>query len=81
MATHTVLSPLPGTFYRSGAPGQPAFKNDGDTVNAGDVIGIVEVMKQFSEVTADVAGRIVKFHLENESPVDAGAPLVDIETA
>jgi acetyl-CoA carboxylase biotin carboxyl carrier protein len=80
MATHTVLSPLPGTFYRSSAPGQPAYKDEGDTVQPGDVIGLVEVMKQFSEVTADIGGRIVKFHLANESPVDAGMPLVDIET-
>ena len=81
MATHTVLSPLPGTFYRSSAPGQPAYKNEGDTVQPGEVIGLVEVMKQFSEVTADVCGRIVKFRLDNESPVDAGMPLVDIDTA
>ncbi len=81
MAIHPVLSPLPGTFYRSGAPGQPAFKNEGDTVQAGDVIGLIEVMKQFSEVAAEVAGKIVKFHAENEGAVDAGEPLVDIETA
>jgi len=81
MAIHSVLSPLPGTFYRSPAPGQPAFKNEGDTVQAGDVIGLVEVMKQFSEVSAEVAGRLVKFHLDSESSVEAGAPLADIETA
>lgn len=81
MAIHSVLSPLPGTFYRSGAPGQPAFKNEGDTVQAGDVIGLIEVMKQFSEVCAEVAGKIVRFHLENEAAVDAGEPLVDIERA
>lgn len=81
MAFHTVLSPLPGTFYRCGAPGQPAFKNEGDSVQAGDVIGLIEVMKQFSEVTAEVGGRIVKFHAENDAAVDAGGPLADIETA
>lgn len=81
MPIHAVLSPLPGTFYRSGAPGQPAFKNEGDTVQAGDVVGLIEVMKQFSEVTAEVAGKIVKFHPENEAAVDAGEPLLDIETA
>ncbi|GAB2458496.1 acetyl-CoA carboxylase [Comamonas humi] len=81
MAIHTIQSPLPGTFYRSAAPGQPSFKNEGDMVQVGDVIGLIEVMKQFSEVNAEVAGKLVKFHADNESPVDAGAPLVDIEAA
>jgi len=81
MPNYCILSPLPGTFYRSSAPGQPPFKSEGEPVQAGDVIGLVEVMKQFSEVTADVAGRVVKFHAENEATVEAGGPLVEIETA
>lgn len=80
MAIHSVLSPLPGTFYRSSSPGQPALKNEGDTVQPGDVIGLIEVMKQFSEVTAEVAGKIVRFQAENEAALEAGDPLVDIET-
>jgi len=81
MTIHSIQSPLPGTFYRSASPGQPAFKNEGDMVQAGDVIGLIEVMKQFSEVNAEVAGRLVKFHIDNESSVEAGTPLADIETA
>lgn len=80
MPVHAIQSPLPGTFYRSPAPGQPPFKSEGDTVKAGEVIGIVEVMKQFSEITADVSGRILKFHVDNEAPVEPGATLVDVET-
>ena len=45
MAIKNILSPLPGTFYRKPAPDQPPYKNEGDTVAAGDVIGLVEVMK------------------------------------
>lgn len=81
MAIETISSPLPGTFYRRPAPDQPAFKEEGDTVAVGDVIGLVEVMKQFSEITSEVAGKIVKFHAENEAAVEPGGPLVDIETA
>lgn len=81
MPIHSVLSPLPGTFYRKPAPDQPAFKKEGDAVAAGDVIGLVEVMKQFSEVTSEVAGKLVRFHADNDSAVDPGAPLADIETA
>ena len=79
MALHEILSPLPGTFYRRPAPDAPMFKNDGDTVAVGDVIGLVEVMKQFNEVQADAAGRIVRFAAENESAVEPGQPLAVIE--
>ncbi len=80
MATEQILSPLPGTFYRRPAPDQPSFKEDGDTIAVGDVIGLVEVMKSFHEVTADKAGTVVKFLAENEDAIMAGNPLVEIET-
>lgn len=73
-----LLSPLPGTFYRRPAPDKPAFKNEGDKVAVGDVIGLIEVMKSFNEVKADMAGKIVKFIAENEEPVMAGQPLAEI---
>jgi acetyl-CoA carboxylase biotin carboxyl carrier protein len=77
MASH-LLSPLPGTFYRRSAPDKPPYKNDGDTVAIGDVIGLIEVMKSFNEVTADKAGTIIRFLVENEEPVMAGQPLAEI---
>jgi acetyl-CoA carboxylase biotin carboxyl carrier protein len=79
MAVKTVQAPLPGTFYRSSAPGQPAFKNAGDAVAVGDTIGLIEVMKTFTPVMAEEAGTLVAFHVENEDPVMAGQPLYDIE--
>lgn len=79
MASKQVLSPLPGTFYRRPAPDQPPYKEEGDDVAAGDTIGLVEVMKSFHEVKADAAGKIAKFLVENEDPVTAGQPLLDLE--
>jgi biotin carboxyl carrier protein len=73
-----ILSPLPGTFYRKPAPDKPNFKNDGDMVKEGDVIGLIEVMKSFNEVKADKSGKIVKFVADNEEPVMAGQSLVEI---
>jgi biotin carboxyl carrier protein len=73
-----ILSPLPGTFYRRPAPDKPPFKTDGDAVALGDVIGLIEVMKSFIEVHADTSGRIVKFVIDNEEPVMAGQPLVEV---
>jgi biotin carboxyl carrier protein len=79
MAVKTLVSPLPGTFYRRPAPDQPPYKAEGDRVAVGDVIGLVEVMKSFNEVKADAEGRIVRFVAENEDPVMAGQPLAEIE--
>jgi acetyl-CoA carboxylase biotin carboxyl carrier protein len=73
-----LLSPLPGTFYRKPAPDKPVYKNEGDSVAAGDVIGLIEVMKSFTEVKAETAGKIVKFLADNEEPVMAGQPLAEI---
>ena len=78
MKTRAVLSPLPGTFYRRPAPEQPPYKEVGDRVVAGDVIGLVEVMKSFHEIKADAAGTITTFLVDNEDPVMAGQPLVEL---
>jgi acetyl-CoA carboxylase biotin carboxyl carrier protein len=75
---HQLLSPLPGTFYRKPSPDKPTYKNDGDAVAIGDVVGLIEVMKSFNEVKADKAGRILKFLADNEEPVMAGQPLAEI---
>jgi acetyl-CoA carboxylase biotin carboxyl carrier protein len=80
MAQHQVLSPLPGIFYRRPSPEAPPYKKDGDDVKEGDVIGLIEVMKQFTEVHADAGGKIVRFLAENEAPVEPEQPLLLIET-
>ena len=79
MAVKTVQAPIPGTFYRRPAPDQPVFASEGAAVAAGDTVGLIEVMKTFTPVTAEEAGTIVAFHVENEDAVMAGQPLYDIE--
>ncbi len=74
-----ILSPLPGTFYRAPSPDKPPYKADGDAVAVGDVIGLIEVMKSFHEVTSEVAGTNIRFSVDNEEPVMAGAPLADLD--
>lgn len=76
--TKQILSPLPGTFYRKPAPDKPAFKEVGDKVALGEVIGLIEVMKSFNEVAADQEGTITGFPADDEEPVMAGQPLVDL---
>ena len=53
MTVTTVLSPLPGIFYRKPAPDQPPYKNQGDAVTAGDTLCLIEVMKTFTPVVAE----------------------------
>ncbi len=79
MAKKEILSPLPGTFYRRPAPDQPPYKSEGDAVAVGDVVGLVEVMKSFNEVKSEVAGKLVRFLVENEEAVMAGQPLAELE--
>lgn len=74
-----ILSPLPGTFYRKPAPDKPPFKSDGDVVAEGDVIGLVEVMKSFHDVTAQVSGTLKSFLVEDEDAVTAGQPLATLD--
>ncbi|MDH4556096.1 biotin carboxyl carrier domain-containing protein [Pseudomonas sp. BN417] len=80
MAEFQVFSPLPGTFYRKPSPEADNYANEGDTVAANAVIGLVEVMKQFSELTADQGGRVLAFHVEDGDPVEPGQLLAVIET-
>ena len=74
----TIRCPIPGTFYRRPSPEAPPFKEPGDPVAVGDVIGLVEVMKTFHEIKADQAGAFVAYLLDSEDPVDAGQDVVEL---
>ena len=79
MAIKTTQAPIPGIFYRRPGPGEPMFKNDGDPVAVGDTIGLIEVMKTFTPVVAEEAGRVVRFVAADEEPIMAGQALVEID--
>ena len=76
-----MLAPFTGVFYRSPTPAARSYVSEGDWVDADAVIGLVETMKIFNEVTADVSGRIVTFSADNGQLVHAGDELVLIEPA
>ncbi len=79
MARHELLSPLPGTFYRRPSPEAAPFVELGQTIAAGTVVGLVEVMKTFNEVQAETGGKIVEIGVENEDAVEAGQVLIVVE--
>src|SRR5689334_8625210 len=72
---HVVKSPMVVTFYRSSAPGAPAFVEVGTTVKEGDTLCIIEAMKLLNEIDADISGTVTKVLVENGQPVEFGQPL------
>ena len=72
---HVVKSPMVGTFYRSSAPGAPAFVEVGQSVKEGDTLCIIEAMKLLNEIDADKSGTITQILVENGQPVEYGQPL------
>lgn len=74
-----IVSPLPGIFYRKPAPGKDNFVSIGDQVEAGQTIGIVEIMKQFTEVKADIPGVIGTFNVDNAGTVNPGDVIAVID--
>ncbi|GAA2004220.1 acetyl-CoA carboxylase [Brevibacterium samyangense] len=74
-----IVSPLPGIFYRKPAPDKDAFVSEGDTVEEGQTIGIVEIMKQFTEVKATAAGTLTEFRIDNEGTVNPGDVIAVVE--
>jgi len=79
MSKLEIRSPLPGTFYRASSPETPAFKADGAAVSAGDVIGLIEVMKTFQEIPCEISGQNITFLVENEEPVMAGQVIAEVD--
>ncbi|MEC5215790.1 acetyl-CoA carboxylase biotin carboxyl carrier protein [Actimicrobium sp. GrIS 1.19] len=72
---HVVKSPMVGTFYRSSAPGTPAYVEVGSNVKDGDTLCIIEAMKLLNEIDADATGVITQILVENGQPVEFGQPL------
>ena len=77
----TVKSPMIGTFYRKASPDKPNFVNVGDEVNSKSVVCIIEAMKLFNEIEAEVTGKIVKVLVDDGSPVEYDQPLFLVDPA
>ncbi|MDR7555623.1 MAG: acetyl-CoA carboxylase biotin carboxyl carrier protein [Armatimonadota bacterium] len=76
-----IVAPMVGTFYRAPAPDAPPFVKEGDHVTPGQVVCIIEAMKLFNEIQAEVGGRLARVLVDNASPVEYGQPLFLIEPA
>ncbi|HUA79504.1 MAG TPA: acetyl-CoA carboxylase biotin carboxyl carrier protein [Dyella sp.] len=74
-AGHVVKAPMVGTFYASASPGAPAFVKVGQQVKAGETLGIIEAMKMFNQIEADVGGTVQAILLDNGQPVEFDQPM------
>ncbi len=72
---HVLRSPMVGTFYASANPESPAFVQVGSQVKVGDTIGIIEAMKMFNQIEADVNGTVLAVVAKNGQPVEFDEPL------
>ncbi|HDR7513731.1 acetyl-CoA carboxylase biotin carboxyl carrier protein [Bacillus mobilis] len=72
---HKITSPMVGTFYSSSSPDTPAYVSVGDRVSKDSIVCIVEAMKLFNEIDADVDGEIVEILVNNGQLVEYGQPL------
>lgn len=76
-----IKSPMIGTFYLSANPDSAPFVTEGGSISAGKTVCIIEAMKLFNEIEAEISGKIVKILVANASPVEYDQPLFLVDPA
>ena len=74
-----IKSPMIGTFYRKPSPDKDEFAKVGDAIGIGDTVCVIEAMKLFNEIEAEITGRIIKVLVEDATPVEYDQPLFIVE--
>ncbi len=74
-----VESPMNGIFYTAANPQSPPFVQEGASVSEGDVVGLIEAMKVFNEITAPKSGTVTKVVAGSGDLVQPGDPLIYID--
>lgn len=73
-----ISSPMMGIYYSASSPGSPPFVKEGDMVQAGQVVGLIEAMKVYNEIVSSVSGTVKKIAAQNGALVQPGEPLLYI---
>ena len=76
---YMIQSPLMGIFYRSASPEEDAFVQEGQQVQASDVVCLIESMKLFTEIRTEHSGIVRRILVDNETPVMKHQDLIEIE--
>jgi acetyl-CoA carboxylase biotin carboxyl carrier protein len=74
-----ITAPMVGTFYAGPSPKDPPYAQEGDTIQPGDRVGIIETMKMMNEIESEIGGRIARILVKNGQPVEYGQPLMLVE--
>jgi acetyl-CoA carboxylase biotin carboxyl carrier protein len=74
-----VTAPLTGVYYAAASPTTPSFVNVGDIIHVGQVVALIEAMKVFNEIMAEVSGRVVALTATNGAVVQKGETLMRVE--
>ena len=80
LTLHKITSPMVGTFYSASSPEAPAYVQTGDKVKTESIVCIVEAMKLFNEIEAEVSGEIVEILVKDGQLVEYGQPLFLVKT-
>ncbi|HJE01014.1 acetyl-CoA carboxylase biotin carboxyl carrier protein [Staphylococcus auricularis] len=75
----TINAPMVGTFYKSPSPEESAYVQVGDTVSKDSTVCILEAMKLFNEIQAEVSGEITEILVEDGQMVEYGQPLFKVK--
>jgi biotin carboxyl carrier protein len=75
----TIKTPIAGIFYRPPSPSSPVFVNEGDIVDIGKTVCIIEAMKVMNEIKTTFKAKILKVLVENGKPVNSGQDLFEVE--
>ena len=78
---HVVTSPMVGTFYRGAGPDAAPFVAEGDLVEPGQVLCVIEAMKMVNEIAAETRATVRSILVANGTPVEYGAPLFVLDPA
>lgn len=74
-----VLSPMVGLFYRASSPSDPNYVEVGDHVEIGKTLGLVEAMKTYNEITAEISGTVTEIRAQNSALIETGDVLMMIQ--
>ncbi|MDF2606797.1 MAG: acetyl-CoA carboxylase [Bacillales bacterium] len=77
--TYVITAPMVGTFYRSPSPEQPSYVDLGSKIQPNTTVCLLEAMKLFNEIEAEVSGEIIEIHVQAGQLVEFGQPLFTVK--
>jgi len=76
---HAVRCPVTGIWYDAPSPGAPPYVQRGEVIGVGAIVGLVETMKVFNEVTSDAAGTVLEVLAQRGDLIQANAPVLMLQ--